>query len=181
MLALVAIFSLVGPVPPGATSLTVLAGKPFYSARLDHGLVPGIDVGAGVDVSLAGFFRPVVRARLRAFQKGPVQVSLRAALAYVLPTVRADGFGPRLLARTGDGELGVAFEWELAQRFAVYAEAAALGETDFKAEHTASFAQGLLGIEWAPPGPVSLLARGGVIQGAHGRALVGSAGAVLRF
>lgn len=179
--ALVAALALAGPLPAGETSFTVLAGRPFYSVRVDHGLAPGFDIGAGADISLAGFFRPIAQGRLRAFQRGPLQISLRAAFAYIVPTLRADGFGPRRLARTGDGELGLAFEWTLRERIALFAEAAALGETDLKAEHTASFAQGLLGAGWSTGGPLSLVARGGILLGAHGRAGVGSAGAAWRF
>lgn len=186
MLALVtvatALVSGTGPVPAGATDLTVLAGRPFYSVRVAHGLTDRFDLGLGVDISpVAGLFRPLAQTRLRLWSNQAVQVALRGLVASVLARRNAEGFGPRPIAKTADGELGLGVDWSFAPRFGAFAEISALGETDLKAEHSATFAQALVGLEWQTGGPISLIARGGVLQGSRGRASIGSAGVAFRF
>ena len=181
MLALLLAVTSIGPLPGGATSLTVLAGRPFYSVRLDHGLSDRFDVGAGLDVSSSGFVRPVLRSRVGIWAGGPVRFSLRVAAAYVMPTLKSGGFGPRPIAHTADGELGLNLDWSLATRLWAFAEVSALGESDGKVEHSAAFVQALAGFEWATPGPLSLIARGGVLQGSRARAPIGSAGVAWHF
>jgi hypothetical protein len=185
MLAFVVAAALVsgtGPLPAGATDLTVLAGRPFYSVRVAHGITDRLDLGVGVDVSpVAGLFRPLGQVRLRLWSNEAVQVALRGLVAGILARPNAEGYGPRSVARTADGELGLGVDWAFAPRFGVFAELSALGETDLKAEHSATFAQALVGLEWQTGGPISLIARGGVLQGSRGRASIGSAGVAFRF
>ena len=111
MLALVVASALVsgtGPLPAGATDLTVLAGRPFYSVRVAHGITDRLDLGLGVDISpVAGLFRPLAQMRFRLWSNEAVQVALRGLVASVLARRNAEGFGPRPVARTGDGELGL--------------------------------------------------------------------------
>lgn len=181
MLALLLAVASAGPLPAGDTALTVTAGRPFYSVRLDHGLSERFDAGLGLDVSANGFLRPVLRARMAVWAGESARVSLRAAVAYVLPALQSSGFGPRPIARTGDGELGLNLDWSLAPRLWAFGEISGLGESDGKAEHSAAFVQALAGLEWATPGALSLLARGGVLQGSGGRAAIGSAGVAWHF
>ncbi len=181
MLALLLAVATAGPLTGGDTALTVTAGQPFYSVRLDHGISDRFDAGAGLDVSASGFVRPMLRSRMRLWASDSVRLSLRAAAAVVLPVMRSGGFGPRPIARTGDGELGLNLDWKLAPRLWAFAELSALGETDGKVEHSAAFAQALGGLEWFPQGSLSLLARGGVLQGSRARAPVGSAGVAWHF
>lgn len=181
MLGLLLALASTGPLPGGDTALTVTAGTPFYSVRLDHGLTDRFDIGLGLDVSASGFLRPLLQSRMRIWANESLRLSLRAAAAYVLPTLRSSGFGPRPIARTGDGELGLNLDWTLVPRLFAFVELSALGETDGKVEHSAAFAQGLLGLEWATTASLSLLARGGVLQGSRARAPVGSAGVAWHF
>jgi hypothetical protein len=155
-----------GPAPRGSTVLTVVAGRPFYSVR--------------VDLAPAGFMRPMAGARLRLLSERAVSLALRVAGGMTLPTSNA-GYGSRAVVRTWEGELGLSADWPFAPQLSGYVELSLLGQTDFKAEHSANFGQALAGLEWAPGGPFSLLARGGVMQGSRGRALVGNAGAGWRF
>lgn len=181
MLALLLALATAGPLPAGDTALTVTAGRPFYSLRLDHRLSDRFDVGAGLDLSGGGLLRPVLRSRMRVWANDSVRVSLRAAAAYVVPALRSSNFGPRTISKTGDGELGLNLDWTLAPRLWAFAEVSALGETDGKIEHSAAFAQVLSGLEWSAGGALSLIARGGVLQGSRARAPVGSAGVAWHF
>ncbi len=181
MLALLLAVASAGPLPGGDTALTVTAGRPFYSVRLDRGFSDRFDAGLGLDVSANGFVRPVLRSRLRVWANDSLRVSLRAAVAYVMPAFKSAGFGPRPIARTGDGELGLNLDWALVPRLWAFAELSALGESDGKVEHSAAFAQALGGLEWSLQSSLSLIARGGVLQGSRGRAAVGSAGVAWHF
>src|SRR5262249_14391012 len=73
-----------GPQPAGAAALTWRAGRPFHGVRLDHGLWDALDVGLGFDVWPEGFYRPTAQARVRAFESGPFQLTLRATVGRVL-------------------------------------------------------------------------------------------------
>ena len=89
MLALAAVATALvsgtGPLPAGATDLTVLAGRPFYSVRVAHGITDRFDLGLGVDVSpVAGLFRPLAQMRLRLWNNEVVQVALRGLVASVM-------------------------------------------------------------------------------------------------
>ncbi len=181
MLALLLAVASVGPVLGGETALTVTAGRPFYSVRLDHGLSDRFDAGLGLDVSASGFLRPVLRSRMRVWSNDTLRVSLRAAVAYVVPAFRSSAFGPQPLARTGDGELGLNLDWAVVPTMWFFAELSTLGQTDGKAEHSAAFAQALGGLEVSLQSSLSLIARGGVLQGSRARAPIGSAGVVWHF
>ena len=181
MLALLLAMASAGPLPGGDTTLTVTAGRPFYSVRLDHGLSDRFDAGLGLDVSASGFMRPVLRSRMRVWASDSVRLSLRAAAAYVMPAFPSSGFGPRPIARTGDGEFGLNLDWAVVPRLWAFAELSALGDTDGKVEHSAAFAQALGGLEWSLQSSLSLLARGGVLQGSRARAPIGSAGVAWHF
>jgi hypothetical protein len=180
MAAAPAVATSLGPAPLGSTVLTMVAGRPFYSVRIDHGLFERADVGGGLDFASAGFLRPMAGVRVRLLSERPVSLALRAAGGMTIPTSNA-GYGSRSVVRTWESELGLSADWPFAPLLSGYLELSLLGQTDFKAEHSASFGQALAGLEWAPGGPVSLLARGGVMQGSHGRALVGNAGVACRF
>ena len=181
MLAAMLALAMAGPLHKGESSVAIFAGRPFYSLRLDHGLSDRFDVGAGLDVSASGFLRPLLRSRLRIWSNESARVSLRAAVAWAIPALKTRGFGPRPIASTGDGELGINLDLLVARRLWAFAELSALGQTDGKIEHSATFAQVLGGLEWATEGPLSLLGRVGAIQGSRGRALIGSVGAAWHF
>jgi hypothetical protein len=119
-------------------------------------------------------------ARVRLLSERTVSLALRVAGGMTIPTSNA-GYGSRAAVRTWEGELVLSADWPFAPRLSGYVELSLLGQTDFKAEHSAIFGQALAGLEWAPGGPVSLLARGGVMQGSRGRALIGNAGVAWRF
>lgn len=169
-----------GPLAQGESALTVEAGRPFYSLRLDRGLGSRIDAGVGVDLATAGFVRPLLRARLRLLTVGSLQLVARGTLGVALPQSHA-GYGPRAIVRTEDGELAVACDWAFSREVAGFVEAAVLGETDFTSEHSASQLEGTVGVALAPLGPLSLLAQVGVLRGSRGMAMIGSGGVVFRF
>jgi hypothetical protein len=166
--------SALGPQPTGATALTVWLGRPFHGARLDHGLLDALDVGVGLDIWPEGLYRPTAQARVRAFRSGTVQLTLRGTLGHVL------GGSPGIV-HTTDGELAVQLGFAPLSRLAAFAEVGLLGTTDFTREHSAGFMQAQGGLALAPPGPFSLLASAGVLQGARGARAVGSGGAAFRF
>jgi len=163
-----------GPQSPGATALTAWAGRPFHGIRLDHGFWEGVDLGLGFDLWPEGFYRPTAQARVRAFRAGPAQLSIRGTVGRVL------GTSPGLV-RTTDGELALQLAFAPLARLGAFAEVSVLGSTDFTREHTAAFTQVQGGLSFAPPGPFSLLASLGVLQGTRGSRAVGSGGAAFRF
>jgi hypothetical protein len=163
-----------GPQPAGATALTVWAGRPFHGLRLDHGFWDGVDLGLGLDVWHEGFYRPTVQARVRIFRAGPVQLTLRGTVGRVLGTNSG-------VVRTTDGELAVQLGFALVPSLAVFGEAALLGATDFTRQHTTGLTQVQGGLAFAPPGPFSLIASAGTLQGVRGSRAVGSGGVALRF
>jgi hypothetical protein len=163
-----------GPQPAGSTALTARAGRPFHGIRLDHGFWDAVDLGLGVDLWPEGFYRPTAQARVRAFRAGPAQLTIRGMVGRVL------GASPGLV-HTTDGELALQLGFAPIARLAAFAEVSVLGATDFTREHTASFTQVQGGLAFAPPGPFSLLASGGVLHGTRGARAVGSGGAAFRF
>jgi hypothetical protein len=163
-----------GPQPAGATALTARAGRPFHGVRLDHGFWDSVDLGIGFDLWPEGFYRPVAQGRVRAFRAGPAQLTFRGTVGHVL------GTSPGLV-RTTDGELALQLAFAPLTRLGAFAEVSLLGTTDFTREHTAGFTQVQGGLAFAPPGPFSLLASAGVLQGARGSRAVGSGGAAFRF
>jgi len=163
-----------GPQPRGATALTVLAGQPMHSLRIDHGLGAIADAGLGLDVSRHGNVRPMLRGRLRAVRASSLQLGLRAAVG----TLLAHGAG---IVRTLDAELGLVLAWAPLARLAAFADLGVLAATDFTREHSGGFAQAQAGLAFAPPGPFSLLASAGVLQGPRGGRAVGSGGVAFRF
>jgi hypothetical protein len=163
-----------GPQPVGATALTARAGRPFHGIRLDHGFWDAVDLGLGVDLWPEGFYRPTAQARVRAFRAGPAQLTVRGTVGRVL------GPSPGIV-RTTDGELALQVGVAPLARLGAFAEVSLLGSTDFTREHTAGFTQVQGGLAFAPPGPFSLLASAGVLQGARGMRAVGSGGAAFRF
>lgn len=169
-----------GPPELGRTTVTALAGRPFWALQVDHGVSDRLDAGLGLDFSSHGVLRPMGRLRGRLFQAGRFLVSLRGAAGVALHTRRAS-FGNRLLVPSMDTELAVSLDVPLAARLAGFAEVGSLAVTDFSAERSAAFGHGVAGVEWAPGAGVSLLARGGILQGSRGRVATGSAGAAYRF
>jgi hypothetical protein len=163
-----------GPQPVGATALTARAGRPFHGARLDHGFWDGVDLGLGFDLWPEGFYRPTAQARVRALRAGPTQLTIRGTVGQVL------GTSPGLV-RTTDGELALQLAFAPLARLGAFAEVSLLGSTDFTREHSAGFTQLQGGLAFAPPGPFSLLASAGVLQGTRGSRAVASGGAVFRF
>jgi len=163
-----------GPQPAGATALTARAGRPFHGIRLDHGFWDGIDLGLGLDVWPEGFYRPTAQVRVRAFRAGPAQLTVRGTLGRVLGSIGG-------LVRTTDGELALQLGFAPFAPLGAFAEVSVLGATDFTREHTAGFTQLQGGLAFAPPGPLSLLASAGVLQGARGARAVGSGGMAFRF
>lgn len=166
--------SALGPQPAGATAVTVMAGRPFHGLHLDHGLLDLLDVGVAFDLWPEGFYRPTAQARLRALRAGPAQVVVRGSVGRVF------GAGAPVVPTT-DGELALQLGLAPIARLAVFGELSFLGSTDFTREHTAGFTQVQGGLAFAPPGPVSLLASAGVMNGARGSRAVGSGGAAFRF
>lgn len=166
--------SALGPQPAGATAVTVTAGTPFHGVHLDHGLLDLLDVGVAVDLWPEGFYRPTAQARLRALRAGPAQIAVRGAVGRIF------GAGAPVV-RTTDGEVAIQLGLAVIPRLAIFAELSVLGSTDFTREHTAGFTQVQGGLAFAPPGPVSLLASAGVLNGARGSRAVGSGGAAFRF
>ena len=163
-----------GPQPAGATAVTARVGRPFHGIRLDHGFGEAVDLGLGVDLWPEGFYRPTAQARVRAFRAGPAQLTLRGTVGRVF------GTSPGLV-RTTDGELALQLGFAPLARLGAFAEVSLLGTTDFTRQHTAGFTQVQGGLAFAPPGPLSLLASAGVLQGARGARAVGSGGAAFRF
>jgi len=163
-----------GPQPRGATALTLLAGRPMNSVRVDHGFGEAADAGLGLDISRRGNVRPVLRGRVRAFRFSGLQLGLRGALGTLI--VRTAG-----VLRTVDAELGLQLAYAPLARLAAFADVALLAATDFTREHSAGFAQAQAGLAFAPPGPFSLLASAGVLQGSRGRRAIGSGGVAFRF
>ena len=155
-----------GPQPRGATALTLLAGRPMNSVRVDHGFGEAADAGLGLDISRRGNVRPVLRGRVRAFRFSGLQLGLRGAL------------GPH---RTGGRAIALQLAYAPLARLAAFADVALLAATDFTREHSAGFAQAQAGLAFAPPGPFSLLASAGVLQGSRGRRAIGSGGVAFRF
>ena len=163
-----------GPQPAAATVLTALAGRPFSSVRLDHGFGDVADLGAGLDVSPDGFYRPTVQGRLRVFRIGRTQLGLRGTVGHVFG-------GNGSLIQTTDGELALRLAFAPLERLAGFGEVSLLGASDFTREHTAGFVQAQGGLAFVPPGPFALLASAGVLQGVRGGRAVGSGGVALRF
>jgi len=166
--------SALGPQPVGRTALTLWAGRPYHGARLDHGLWDALDVGIGLDVWPEGYYRPTVQARVRAVVSGPFQLTFRGTVGRLLAS------SPTLVETT-DGELALQLGFALVPRLSAFAEGSLLGSTDFSREHTAGFTQLQGGLAFAPPGPVSLIASAGVLQGSRGSRTVASGGAAFRF
>jgi hypothetical protein len=166
--------SALGPQPAGATAVTVTAGRPFHGLHLDHGILDVLDAGVAFDLWPEGFYRPTAQARLRALRAGPAQIVVRGAVGHVF------GAGAAVVPTT-DGELAIQLGLAPIPRLAAFAEVSLLGSTDFTREHTAGFTQVQGGLAFAPPGPVSLLASAGVLNGARGSRAIGSGGAAFRF
>jgi hypothetical protein len=172
--------SALGPQPQGQTALTALAGQPFWSLRLDHGFTQRFDAGLGVDLSpQRGILRPLLVARARALSSGPWQVALVGAAGAVVPAPRIRP--ARRVLRTLEAELAAQAELLVAPHVMAVAEAGLLALSDLSADHSLLRARGLVGAEWAPAGPFSLLAQGGALFGARGPTAVGAAGASFRF
>jgi len=170
----VPVLGAIGPQPAGATALTATAGRPFHSVRLEHGLSDWLDVGAELDVSPDGFYRPAIEMRLRAFRAGRVQLVARALAGRAFSTTQG-------VAGTNDGEVGLQLAVAPLPRFGIFAEASLLGATDFTRERTAGFTQASGGLALALPGGLSLLGSLGVLHGMRGGRAIGSSGASFRF
>jgi hypothetical protein len=163
-----------GPREPGGTSLTATAGRPFYSVRVAHGLLGTLDVGAGLDYSPDGVYRPAIEARVRAFRAGPTQLVARVLIGRAF-TSRVG------MANTNEGEFGLQFAVAAIDRVALFVEGVLLGTTDFTRERTAGFVQGGGGIVIALPAGLSILGSIGILDGVRGHRTVGSSGASVRF
>jgi hypothetical protein len=164
----------------GQTAVSAFAGRPFESVWLDHAFLSFLDVGLAFDESSAGFFRLGGHLRLRALRLGDLELSVRLAVARVLPQANS-GYGARAIARATDGELSLLASYAVFPRLALFAEGTVLGETDFGRPHTAAFLEVQGGAEWAVLGPFSVIGRYGVLKGARSSAAMGSAGVGFGF
>ena len=169
-----------GPQPRGQTALVALAGQPFWSLRLDHGLTERVDVGLGLDLApRGGLMRPMAVGRARLASFGRWRASLLGAVGAALPMPKARPM--RRVLRTLESELSAQVDYQLPSRVTAVAEVGMLASSDFSADHTMTLMRGLVGAEWAPLMPFSLLAQGGALWGSRGPRAIGAAGAAFRF
>jgi hypothetical protein len=161
-----------GPAPLGETQLTVLAGQPVHSARVDRGFGDWFDVGIAVEVAASGFVRPKLRSRFRALRAGIAQLVLRTEIGAAFSSH---------FARRYNGELSLALQLALHPRLAAFGEVGGLVSTSFTYERTAAFATARGGMAFAPFGPFAVLASAGVLRGSLGTRGTATGGAQVRF
>ena len=172
-----------GPLPPGVSAITVEAGQPLSALRYDRGLFTWLEGGLHLDSALRRFLRPGVAARVKIFRHGCGGFTGRAAAGWVVPRTAAPSWGPRPLSGSANGELALSADLGLGAScsVALFAEVGALVDTRFSGVQSHGFLQSLVGLEWAPWRPLSLLARAGELRGFNGSRSVIAGGAALRF
>jgi hypothetical protein len=127
-------------------------------------------------------------SRARLLRSGCAGLTARAGVAFAAPV--GAGLAARPITPTADGELGLAGDFGLGARcsVSVFAEVSGLLDTDLSNTRSGVFLQGVAGVEWAPWGPLSLIARAGKLRRMHtaslfapGGAPVVTGGAAVRF
>ena len=172
-----------GPLQPGVTAITVEAGQPLSGLKLDHGLSSWLEGGLRLDSALRRFLRPGVAARAKLYRRGCGGFTGRAAAGWVVPKTAAPSWGARPLSSSANGELALAADLGFGPdcSVALFAEVGALVDTRFSGVQSHGFLQSVAGLEWAPVGQLSLLARAGELRGLNGSRSVVAGGAALRF
>jgi hypothetical protein len=172
-----------GPLPPGVWAVSASGGEPLMRLNVDRGLVDWLDAGVGVDSAFGKFFRPGVGMRAKVFRLGCAGITGRASVSRVIAPRRRPSWGPRSVARTFDGEVGLAAAWAFGTDcwLGLFGEVSGMVSTDFSSVRTRMFRSTVAGVEWSPTRMLSLVARLGEMRGRGGARSVFSVGAALRF